>query len=301
MLELNRSETIATPGRDAAAARTASVARTAVGAELPCREVAVDGVQLAYDDEGSGPAVICLHAIGHGAGDFRVLRRRLAGSYRVIALDWPGQGRSGEDHRPPSAGRYADLLAGLVETLGVERVVLIGNSIGGAAALRYAAIHPQRVRGLILENPGGLDRPDHLARTVIGAMVRFFSAGADRAWWYPAAFALYYRMVLPSRPAAAQRTRIVASAFEIAPLLRDAWRGFAEPSADLRALSETVQCPILFAWATRDRFVQLRRSLPTIRRFANARLERFRAGHAAHLETPDGFETSTERFLAALA
>jgi pimeloyl-ACP methyl ester carboxylesterase len=54
---------------------------------------------------------------------------------------------------------------------------------------------------------------------------------------------------------------------------------------------------VLFAWAVRDQFVQLRRNLPLIRRFPQARLERFRAGHAAHLETPDAFEAVVEDFL----
>jgi len=69
---------------------------------------------------------------------------------------------------------------------------------------------------------------------------------------------------------------------------------------DLRALGPRIVCPVLFAWATRDQFVQLGRSLPAIRQFPNARVEKFRAGHAAHLETPDAFEAALERFLAEL-
>src|SRR3989442_4919142 len=80
--------------------------RAAVGATAPWREAQVDGVRLAYDDDGSGPAIVCLHAIGHGAGDF-ALRTRLRGRYRFVALDWPGQGNSADDHQPASAGRYA--------------------------------------------------------------------------------------------------------------------------------------------------------------------------------------------------
>jgi pimeloyl-ACP methyl ester carboxylesterase len=278
----------------------ATSARAAVGASAAAREVSVDGVRLAYDDDGQGAAIVCLHAIGHGAGDFARLRARLRDRYRVVALDWPGQGRSGVDAVPPSAARYAELLDGVLDGLGIDRAVLVGNSIGGAAALRYAASRPQRVRALVVENAGGLDRPDWLSRLAISGMVRFFGAGARRAGWYPAAFAAYYRMVLPSRAAAAQRARIVASACEIAPLLHDAWRGFGEPSADLRGLVDAVRCPVLFAWAVRDRFIQLRRSLPSIQRFARARLERFKAGHAAHLETPDAFEAALERFLSEL-
>ncbi len=274
--------------------------RSAAGASAPWREVTVDGVRLAYDDEGDGPVLVCLHAIGHGAADFAGLRARLRDRYRVLAPDWPGQGNSGEDCHPPTAARYAALLAGFLDATGAGPVAIIGNSIGGAAAITFAHDHPGRVRGLVLENPGGLDPPDRLARLSIAMMVRFFAAGARGAWWYPGAFAAYYRMVLPRPAAAAQRGRIVASGREIAPLLRDAWKGFGEPGADLRALAPGIRCPVLFAWADRDRILQLRRNLPAIRRFPDARLEKFPAGHAAHLETPDAFEVPLEGFLAGL-
>jgi pimeloyl-ACP methyl ester carboxylesterase len=275
--------------------------RSASGAPPSARRVTVDGVGLAVDDQGHGPAIVCLHAIGHGAGDFAALRARLAPRWRVIAPDWPGQGRSDSDRVPPSAVRYADLLAGLLDACAVERAVLLGNSIGGAAAIRYAAAHPERVAALVLENPGGLDPADDaLGRTALAAMVAFFAAGARGAAWFPAAFAAYYRLVLQRAPAAAQRRRIVASAREIAPLLRDAWIGFGRPEADLRALLPAVRCPVLVAWAARDQLIQLRRCRPALGRFPDVHLETFPAGHAPHLETADAFEAALERFLEPL-
>ena len=67
------------------------------------------------------------------------------------------------------------------------------------------------------------------------------------------------------------------------------------------ALAPQVGCPVLVAWSTRDRFLQLRRNRPAIRSFPDARLETFAAGHAAHLETPDEFEAALEAFLDRLA
>ena len=275
--------------------------RSAVGASPSARRVVVDGVVLAVDDEGSGPALVCLHAIGHGASDFARLRDRLASRWRVIAPDWPGQGRSEPDRVPASAKRYADLLGGLLDACDVRRAVLLGNSIGGAAAIRYAAEHPERVSALILENPGGLDAADDpLGRTVLGAMAAFFGAGARGAGWFPAAFAAYYRLVLQRGDAAPQRRRIVASAREIAPVLHAAWIGFATSEADLRALLPAIRCPVLVAWAARDQLIQLRRCRPALARLPAARLETFAAGHAPHLETPDLFEAALDRFLEPL-
>ena len=68
-------------------------ARLALGAGEDAKEVVIDGVRLAYADEGAGPPLLCLHAIGHGARDFAELRARFRGRCRVIALDWPGMRR----------------------------------------------------------------------------------------------------------------------------------------------------------------------------------------------------------------
>jgi len=271
-----------------------------VGASAPWNAAVVDGVRLIYDDEGQGPALVCLHAIGHGAGDFAGLRAALRARHRVIALDWPGHGSSDDDHEPPSAARYARLLAGFLDALGIGRAVVLGNSIGGAAAIRLAATHPDRVQALVLANPGGLDRGGGGAmnRAVTGAMARFFAAGARGARWYPRAFATYYRMVLTEPAAAAQRARIVAQGAEIAGVLRDAWRSFGTDEADIRPLAPAVRCPVLFAWAARDRINQLGRCRAAFARFPDARLETFRAGHAAFLEAPAAFEESLARFLA---
>jgi pimeloyl-ACP methyl ester carboxylesterase len=57
---------------------------------------------------------------------------------------------------------------------------------------------------------------------------------------------------------------------------------------------------VLFTWAVRDRFIQLRRNRPAIRTFPNARVVELAAGHAPQLEMPDAFEAEVTRFLAAL-
>ena len=180
--------------------------RAAVGADaVTGQQIEVDGVRLAYDDEGSGPALLCLHSIAHGARDFAPLRERLRERCRVIALDWPGHGRSADDHQPASAARYVELLDGFVAALGLRGVVLLGNSIGGSAALRYASRHPELVRGLVLVDSAGLDKVDAATRAVTRAMAAFFAAGARGARWFPRAFDLYYRMLLTEQPARALR------------------------------------------------------------------------------------------------
>jgi 4,5:9,10-diseco-3-hydroxy-5,9,17-trioxoandrosta-1(10),2-diene-4-oate hydrolase len=262
----------------------------AIGAEEPVARPRLSGTELAVKRWGAGPPVLCLHALGHGGGDFAPLAERLSNRFEFIALDWPGQGRSPCDGGPARAGRYADLVLAACDALGLERPIVIGNSIGGAAALIAAARATDRFAGLVLCNPGGLSPLDPLSRFVIARMAAMFSAGAAGAAWFPAAFAAYYRyLVLPAPAARAQRARIIAAGRDLAPLLADGWRGFAETDADLTDLTARISVPVWLAWARGDQFVSWARAKAAASRLPCHRLTLFPGGHAAFLEAPDAF------------
>ena len=95
--------------------------------------------------------------------------------FRTLMVDQPGFGRS---DKPPVTGNYftfaADALAGLLDELGIERVHLVGNSLGGGTAVRFALGYPERAGRLVLMGPGGLS-------------LNVFAAGPDRGrqggWW----------------------------------------------------------------------------------------------------------------------
>jgi pimeloyl-ACP methyl ester carboxylesterase len=260
----------------------------------------LDGTSVAYWTSGDGMPLVCLHAVGHSSEDFAALPERMPGPLRWIALDWPGHGASGRDRVPASAARYAEILARFLGAAEIEAPVLLGNSIGGAAAVRFAAAHPAAARGLILANPGGLAPVDAAARAFCRVLAAFFRAGARRARWFPAAFDLYYRTVLQAPPARARRRRIVASAYEVAPVLAEAWESFGRADADVRPLLPHISCPVLFTWATGDRVVSLARSRDAIASLARARVQPCRGGHAAFLEDPETFDVALRTFLAEL-
>ncbi|MEO8605500.1 MAG: alpha/beta hydrolase [bacterium] len=284
-----------------ARADQARARRAAVGASPACRAIEVDGVRLAYDDDGAGDVIVCLHAIGHGAGDFAGFCSRHRDRFRVIALDWPGQGRSGDDHVPPSAARYGDLLAAVLDALRLERVILLGNSIGGAAALRVAAMAPRRIRGVVASNPGGLVADGLQKRLFTRSVAGFFARGSRGRWWYRRAFASLYRRILSQPAAAEQRERIVATWREAAPLLAAAWRSFGEPADDLSNLLPRIACPVLITWSTGDRLNPLRVNRPGIARLTHGELATFAGGHAPFLEVPEAFDAAFARFVGGLS
>lgn len=112
------------------------------------------------DTGGDGPAVVMLHGGGPGASGVSNFSRnidQLARTHRVIVPDMPGYGRStkGVDHADPF-GYLADMIRGLLDELGIATAHLVGNSYGGAAALRLALDTPHRAGKLVLMGPGGI-------------------------------------------------------------------------------------------------------------------------------------------------
>ncbi|MGV9822519.1 alpha/beta fold hydrolase [Nocardia xishanensis] len=128
-----------------------------VGAE---RTVRVGGRDIFFAEFGAGPAVVLLHGGGPGASGLSNYSRNieaLARRFRVIVPDMPGYGRSSKrvDHSDPF-GDLASALGGLLDALDLPSAHLVGNSYGGAAALRLAMDRPEKVGRLILMGPGGI-------------------------------------------------------------------------------------------------------------------------------------------------
>ncbi|MDQ0378989.1 alpha/beta fold hydrolase [Amycolatopsis thermophila] len=110
-------------------------------------EIRVNGVDLAYDEAGAGPAVVFVHA---GAADRRLWNHQfaaLADGFRVIRYDQRGFGESGD--APGDHHHYRDLL-GLLDALDVDRAALVGCSMGGSYSIEAALAAPERVAALVL-------------------------------------------------------------------------------------------------------------------------------------------------------
>ena len=116
--------------------------------------------KLFVTEAGTGEPVVLLHGGGPGATGVSNYSRNidvLADRFRVIVPDLPGYGQSskGIDHTDPF-GDLAFTIRGLLDELGVDKAHLVGNSYGGAAALRLALDRPDKVDRLILMGPGGV-------------------------------------------------------------------------------------------------------------------------------------------------
>ena len=119
----------------------------------------VEGRPIRYLAAGEGPPLILLHGVGDNALDWAWVMPALARTHCVYAPDLPGSGGStkpeGDDYSPAYFGRF---LNGFLDALGIERAVVVGNSLGGLVGLRLALANPERVAALGLLASAGLGR-----------------------------------------------------------------------------------------------------------------------------------------------
>jgi pimeloyl-ACP methyl ester carboxylesterase len=139
-------------------------------AGLERREVTLaSGLRYVYLEGGRGAPLLLLHGFGASKDNFARVARYLTPRYRVIVPDHIG---FGESSRPPQADyaprAQAERLRSLARALGVSKLHLGGNSMGGHIALTYAALYPKEVESLWLLNAAGVwsAPPSELRRTI---------------------------------------------------------------------------------------------------------------------------------------
>ncbi len=223
----------------------------------PSRFVTLDGVRFHLRDTGprEAPAILLLHGFGSSLHTWEDWARLLDREFRVIRLDLPGFGLTG----PDPSGDYTDpravrLLEALLDELGVARADVVGSSMGGRIAWRFAADRPARVRRLVLMAPDGFasagfeyDRAKPvplLLRTLPYTLPRPLLRGAtapayaDPATLTEAALERYHAMMRAPGVRRAILDRMARHALE-------------RPEPFLR----TIAAPVLLLWGEQDRMV----------------------------------------------
>ncbi|MFN2165860.1 MAG: alpha/beta fold hydrolase, partial [Anaerolineae bacterium] len=130
-------------------------------ADPDSRFVEVNGIQVHYKTAGEGePVLVLLHGFAASVFSWREVMAPLAEEGTVIAFDRPAFGLTerpmpgewqGENPYSPEA--QADLTVGLLDALGVDKAILVGNSAGGTVSVLTALTHPERVEALVLVDP----------------------------------------------------------------------------------------------------------------------------------------------------
>ena len=140
------------------------------------RSSAIDGFRLAYERQGSGPAVVLLHGWPGDRHDWREVAGLIAGRADVVIPDLRGFGESDKHAADPrraySLADQTASVAGLIEELNLERPVLAGYDVGSRVGQQIARVAPRSVGGLVLAPP------------LPGAGDRVLAPQAQREFWY---------------------------------------------------------------------------------------------------------------------
>lgn len=129
-----------------------------MGSKFDLQRATIYGNEIAYRMAGDGPTVLLLHGLAGSSRTWRSVMPALAKEHRVLAPDLLGHGESSAPAGDYSLGSYASLVRDLLATLDIDRVTVVGHSLGGGIAMQLAYQHPELAERLVLVSSGGLGR-----------------------------------------------------------------------------------------------------------------------------------------------
>ncbi|MQW75022.1 alpha/beta fold hydrolase [Nocardioides sp. dk4132] len=293
-------------------------APTAYEQEAVRRSAKAGGLTLNYYEAGSdgpdagtpvggGLPLVMLHGGGPGASAWSNFGRALphfATSFRTLLVDQPGFGGS---DKPPVEGNYyrfaADHVVRLLDELGIDRVHLLGNSLGGGTAMRLALSHPDRVGRLVLMGPGGLSLNLFHADPTEGVQrLMEFGAAPTRE-----ALRAFISTMVVDQSLVTDELVEERFADATAPGAREAMRAMGMSSWNpataedgmLWREAHRLRAHTLLTWGREDRVNPLDGALVALKLIPQARLHVFgNCGHWAQIEAAEEFAEVATAFLA---
>jgi pimeloyl-ACP methyl ester carboxylesterase len=130
----------------------------------PVRDVAppslqfrtIHGYRRAFRIAGSGPAILMIHGVGDNSTTWETVHTQLAQRFTVIAPDLLGHGESDKPRADYSLAAFANGMRDLLAVLGIDRVTIVGHSLGGGIAMQFAYQYPHLVERIVLVSSGGV-------------------------------------------------------------------------------------------------------------------------------------------------
>ena len=270
------------------------------GQDLPALQtVRAGGRVIAYREAGFGPAVLALHGIGSGSASWAAQLDALASRFRFIAWDAPGYG--GSDPLPgdtPAASDYGDAAAALLDALAIDKVHLLGHSMGALIAAAFCRFHPQRLLSVVLADAatGYANAAEEIRVRRLEARIAAMAKDGPEA-----VAARRAREVLSPGASDALYEKIRAVQSKVRP------DGYAQAArmlhgSDIHADAATIAVPALMMCGSAD-FVTpeetCRRIAETIPFAGYRSLEGL--GHASHVEGPEIFNAALTAFIEPMS
>jgi pimeloyl-ACP methyl ester carboxylesterase len=270
------------------------------------RFVEVNGLRVRYRSAGEhGQVLVLLHGIGRTLEDWSENMLALGQSHRVFAPDFPGCGFSDKPNLPYTTPFLAGFVRGFLQTLNLERVVLVGNSMGGGISLEFSALFPELLEGLVLVAPAGMGPKGAqflglCSIPVVGELIsRPSRAGSKRALEFLFADRNMMTQARAKRDFEFSRQPGATRAF-LKMLRFMANRHGAKPAFYNRSLESAanLRVPTLVVWGVQDHILPVEYAPVAERVIPGSRLQVYDScGHFPMLERAQEFNASLLEFL----
>lgn len=280
-----------------------------------CRFIAAAGTDVNVLCTGRGRrTVVLLHGFGDTHATWRKVVPELVRRHRVVALDLPGFGASRSIRGALLDGQVA-AIEGVLDALGVDGpVAIVGNSMGGAAALRFALAHPERTERVVAIAPAGLGVGVPIWWRMLSGQLLSLRLVLMALEVVPPPFVesvarqIFLRLVVHD-PARIDRAtlrelgRRYRTRRDVEDLYQLGHRLVAElASGTLLERAEALDVPLLVLWGRQDRMVPVEHGQSLAAAVARSRLEVLEScGHCPQIERPDLLLPLLESFLSPLA
>ncbi|RWZ54855.1 2-succinyl-6-hydroxy-2,4-cyclohexadiene-1-carboxylate synthase [Halobacillus fulvus] len=251
------------------------------------------------EDHGEGPVLLLLHGFTGSGSSFDEMIRHLQGSYRIIRIDLPGHGKTGVT-RLQTMEDFCRDLHDLLEQMSLERVSLLGYSMGGRTALSFAILYPGKVERLLLESasPGLATSREQIARqakdTGLIELIERKGIEAFTDYWEKLPLFKTQEQLPEDVRENLRRQRLNQNQAGLIESLRSMGTG-VQPSwwGDL----STIRTPVWLVTGEYDaKFIaineQMRNRLPEVEW-----VQVQSAGHTVHLENPREYAKIVDRFM----
>ena len=270
----------------------------------------IHGYQRAFRIAGSGPAILLIHGIGDNSTTWSSVQTTLAQRFTVIAPDLLGHGKSDKPRADYSVAAYANGMRDLLSVLDIERVTVVGHSLGGGVAMQFAYQFPQLVDRLILVGAGGVTKDVNFALRIASLPMGSEALALLRLPMVLTALQVVGRVAGAAMGSTGlgrdlpEMLRILADLPEptassaFARTLRAVvdWRGQVVTMLDRCYLTESV--PVQLVWGTHDSVIPLSHAELAHAAMPGSRLEIFQgSGHFPFHDDPDRFVEVVERFI----
>jgi pimeloyl-ACP methyl ester carboxylesterase len=237
-------------------------------------ELTIDGVKTVVHSAGKGEPLVLFH--GAGTVDGFDFAETWADKFRVIVPYHPGFGESGEDPTFTDIHDYVMHYLNLFDALKVETMTLVGLSMGGYLAAKFASEHGHRIKKLVLMAPYGLYVPEHPTLDIIAVpgeeIVPMLVSNFDAL-----------KKKLPEKP----DMEFVGARFrEATSFARLFWEHPTDPKFPRHL--HRVKMPTLIVWGDEDRLIPVQQSQSWRKLIPNSEVMVVKgAGHIVHLDKPE--------------